>query len=91
MSRIQGLPQEIQRSMTSMLSKLSRDPSVQELHREVHIVRSRVLSRSCISCKRPTIGANEPSIVKASLVQACDQRMSPSRIVEHIMKVLVTC
>ena len=64
MSRIQGPPQEIQRSKRSMMSKLPRDPSVQELPQEVCIIRSRVLSHSCISYKRPIIGANEPSIIK---------------------------
>ena len=59
---------EIQRFKRSMLSKLSRDPSVQELPREVHIVKSRVLSRSCTSCKRPTVGADEPSVVKKQVL-----------------------
>ena len=59
-----------------MLSKLPRDPSVQELPREVHIVRRRAFPRNCISlyCKRPTVGANEPSIVKENLVEACNQK-----------------
>ena len=76
MSRVQGLPQDIQRSKRSMLSKLPRDPSVQELPREAHIVRSRAFPRNCISlyCKRPTIGADEPSVVKANIVQACNQK-----------------
>ena len=74
-----------------MLSKLSRDPSVQELPQEVHVVGSRVLSHSCISCKRPIVGADEPSIVKGNFVQACNQRKGPSRIVKYVMKVSVTC
>ena len=76
MSRVQGLPQEIQMSKRSMLSKLPRDPNVQELPREVHIVRSWAFPRNCISlyCKRPTIGADEPSVVKANIVQACNQK-----------------
>ena len=76
MSRVQGLPQEIQMSKRSMLSKLPRDPNVQELPREVHIVRSRAFPRNCISlyCKRPTIGADEPRVVKANIIQACNQK-----------------
>ena len=76
-----------------MLSKLPRDPSVQNLPREVHSIRSRAFPHDCISlyCKRPIIGANEPSIVKENLVQACNQKKGPSHIFEHVMKVLVTC
>ena len=87
MSRIQGLPQR------SMLSKLPRDPSVQKLPREVHIVWSRAFRCNFISlyCKRPIIGADEPNIVKANLVQACNQKKSPICVTKHIVKVLVTC
>ena len=93
MSRIQGLPQEIQRSKRSMMSKLPRDPSVQELPQEVHIVKSRAFprNRNYLYCKRPTVKADEPGVVKANLVQACNQKKGPSRIVEHGMKVLVIC
>ena len=78
--------------MGSMLSMLPRDPGVQEFPREVHIVRSRAFSRNCISlyCKRPTVGADEPYVVKANLVQAYNQKKGPSYITKHIMKVSVT-
>ena len=57
-------------------SKGSRDPSVQELPHEVYIVRSQAFPCNCISlyCKRPTVGANEPSVVKENSVQACNQK-----------------
>ena len=42
-------------------------------------------------CKRPIIGAGKPSIVKANIVKACNQRIGPSRIIEHVMKVSITC
>ena len=79
-----------------MSSKLPRDLGVQELPQEVNIIRSQAFPRSIVKehflyCKRPIIGADEPSIVKANFVQACNQRKGPSQIVEHIMKVLVTC
>ena len=59
-----------------MLSKLPREPSVQELPREVHIVRSRAFPRNCISLyyKRPTVGEEEPSAVKENIAQACNQK-----------------
>ena len=93
MSRVQRLPQEIQRFKRSMLFKLLGSPSCQELPREVHIVKSQVFpcNRIYLYCKRPTIGADEPSIVKENLVQACNQKKGPSCIVEHVMKVLVAC
>ena len=77
-------------------SKGPRDPScpsVQELPREVHIIRSRAFSLQShfLYCKRPIIGVVEPSIVKAKFVQACNQRKGPSRIAKHVMKVLVNC
>ena len=64
----------IQRSKRSMLSKLLRDPSLQELPQEVHIIRSQAFPRNCISlyCKRPTIRADEPNVVKANIVLACN-------------------
>jgi len=76
-----------------------RDPKVQEIHvvqelpREIHIVRSQAFPRNRIYlyCRRPTVGVDEPSIIKANLVQACNQKKGPSRIVENIMKVSVTC
>ena len=76
-----------------MLFKLLEGLSCQELPREVHIVKSQVFPRNRIYlyCKRPTVGTNEPSVVKVNLVQACNQNMGPSRIFEHVMKVLVTC
>ena len=91
--RIQGLPQKIQRSKRSMLSKLPRDSSVQELPREVRIIRSLVFSSHShfLYCKRPINGVIEPIIVKAKFVQACNQRKGPSHIVEHVMNVSVTC
>ena len=58
-----------------MLSKSPRDPSVQKLPREVYIVKSRAFPHDHISlyCKKPIVGADEPSIVKTNLVQACNQ------------------
>ena len=75
------------------------DPKVQEIH-DVQVTKRskcpRASSRSphCLKlsfssqfhCERPIIGANEPSIV-----QACNQKKGPSCIVEHVMKVSVTC
>ena len=76
-----------------MLSKLPRDLIVQMLPREVQGIKSRAFPRNCISlyCKRPINGADEPSIVKANLIQSCNQKKGPSRIVEHVIKVSVTC
>ena len=84
-----------------------RDPKVQEIHVFQVTKRSkcpRASPRSpqyqkpsfssqlhFLHCKRPIIGADEPSIVKANFVQAWNQSKGPSRIVEHIMKVSVTC
>ena len=70
-----------------------RDPSVQKLPREAYIVRSQAFPRNYISlcCKRPIVGADEPSIEKASLVPAYNQKKGPSHITKHIMKVSVTC
>ena len=83
----------IQRSKRPMLSKLPRDPNVQELPREVHVVRSWAFphNRIYLYCKRPTIRADEPSIVKANLVQAYKQKKGPSHTIKHVMKVSVTC
>ena len=55
-----------------MLFKLLGGPSCQELPREVHIVKSQVFpyNRIYLYCKRPTVGADEPSVVKTNLVQA---------------------
>ena len=88
MSRIQGFPQEIQRYKRSILSMLPKDPRVQELPQEVHIVRSRAFPHNCIFLyyKRPTIGVDELGIVKENLVQACNQKKGPSHIVQHVMK-----
>jgi len=77
-------------------SKGPRDPchlSVQELPWEVRIISSRAFSSQShfLYCKRPIIGAVEPSIVKAKFVQACNQMKGPSRIAKRIMKVSVTC
>ena len=85
----------------------SRDPKVQEIHAIQVTKRSkcpRASSRSphCQSqvfscnhiylyCKRPTVGANEPNVVKANLVQAYIQKKGPTCITKHIMKALVTC
>ena len=64
MSRIQGLSQEIQKSKGSMLSKLPKGPSVQELPREVNIIKSRAFPRSCISCivKGPLLELMNPAL-----------------------------
>ena len=55
-----------------MLFKLLGGPSCQELPREVHIVKSQVFPYNLIYlyCKRSTVGADEPSVVKTNLVQA---------------------
>ena len=84
---------EIQRSKRSILSKLPRGASVQELPREVHIIRSRAFPHNIIYlyCKRPIVGANKPSVVKANLVQACNRQKGLSCIAKRIMKVSVTC
>ena len=84
-----------------------RDPKVQEIHavqvtkrskcprassRSQHYQKPSFSSQShFLYCKRPIIGANEPSIVKENCVQARNQRKGPSCIVKHIMKVSVTC
>ena len=84
---------EIQRSKRSILSKLPRGASVQELPREVHIIKSRAFphNRIYLYCKRPIVGANKPSVVKANLVQACNRQKGLSCIAKRIMKVSVTC
>ena len=86
---------------------LLKDPKVQEIHavqvtkrskcpraslRSQHYQKPSFSSQShFLYCKRPIIGANEPSIVKENFVQARNQRKGPSCIVKHIMKVSVTC
>ena len=82
-SWVQEFSQE--RSKSLKRSKGPRDPccqcyqevyAIQELPWEAHIIKSWAFpcNHIYLYCKRPIVGAEEPSVVKANLVQACNQK-----------------